>query len=118
MTRPVYDDGYVLPSVSPSPLFNDRGSLTSSLPTRQEIIAEGQELLEQEVKIEAEKLELVLAEEVEWRDSCLGVDKPGQYCLEVITPGYRLIYRDSEGAEYEVHTDLSGRNKVIVDRNF
>lgn len=49
---------------------------------------------------------------VEWPNSCLGCEKRGQYCLMVITPGYRIVLQS--GTEtYAVHTDRSGRRAII-----
>lgn len=49
---------------------------------------------------------------VQWPDSCLGCEKRGEYCLMVITPGYRIVLQS--GAEtYAVHTDRSGRRVII-----
>ncbi|MBN2389462.1 MAG: hypothetical protein JXR84_01980 [Anaerolineae bacterium] len=49
---------------------------------------------------------------VEWRDSCLGCKTPGQRCLMVVTPGYRITLQS--GAEiYELHTDRTGRQAII-----
>lgn len=49
---------------------------------------------------------------VEWPNSCLGCEQRGQYCLMVITPGYRILLQS--GAEtYAVHTDRSGRRAII-----
>ncbi len=50
---------------------------------------------------------LVSIEEVEWRNSCLGVDEPGMACLDVITPGY-LLFFDTPAGKVEVHTNADG----------
>lgn len=52
-----------------------------------------------------DKITLVSIEAVDWSDSCLGVNRPGIACLEVITPGYRLIFETPKG-EVEVHANL------------
>ncbi len=49
---------------------------------------------------------------VQWPDSCLGCEKRGEYCLMVITPGYRIVLQS--GTEtYAVHTDRSGRRAIL-----
>jgi hypothetical protein len=48
---------------------------------------------------------LISYEEVDWSDSCLGVYRPGIACLDVITPGYRIILNTPNG-QVEVHTNL------------
>lgn len=86
--------------------------------SREEVIAASKDFLAQEVKIGVDKLELVSAVEVEWPNSCLGVSKEGIFCFQVITPGYRLIYREENGNIHEVHTDKNGESKIYVQQNF
>lgn len=52
----------------------------------------------------------VSVEPVEWPNACLGVERPGFACAEVITPGARITLRTFGGAAtYTVHADLGGR---------
>jgi len=68
-------------------------------------------LVEQE-GIAVESISVVDVAAVEWPDSCLGCEQQGQYCLMVITPGYRIVLQS--GTEtYAVHTDRSGRRAII-----
>lgn len=68
-------------------------------------------LVEQEGVAE-ESVTVIDVTAVEWRNSCLGCEKPGQYCLMVITPGYRIILKS--GAEtYTLHTDRTGEQVII-----
>ena len=60
-----------------------------------------------------EEIRLVSIEYVEWRNSCLGVETPGLNCLEVITPGYRIIL-DAAGRQYEYHTNQDGSHLVLA----
>jgi len=53
-------------------------------------------------------IDVVELEGVEWPDSCLGDAQPDEICLQVITPGYRIVLR-AAGEEYVYHTDESGR---------
>jgi hypothetical protein len=48
-------------------------------------------------------------EKVMWPDSCLGVNVEGMMCLQVITPGYRLVFETARG-DFVYHTDESGKN--------
>ncbi len=62
-----------------------------------------------------EQIRLVRFEAVEWRDSCLGVSTPpGVGCLEVITPGYRIVL-EAGGAQYEYHTNQDGSHIVLAE---
>jgi hypothetical protein len=49
----------------------------------------------------------------EWSDSCLGVHQPGIACLDVITPGFQVIFDTSSGT-VEVHTNQDGSVVRIV----
>jgi len=61
-----------------------------------------------------DEISIVSIEVVEWRNSCLGCSAPGEVCLDVITPGYR-INLDYGGETYSVHADSMGRQVIICD---
>jgi hypothetical protein len=44
---------------------------------------------------------------VQWPDSCLGAPQPGQMCLQVVTPGYRILLGNGVRL-FEAHTNLDG----------
>lgn len=46
-------------------------------------------------------------EAVEWSDACLGVNRPGEMCAQVITPGYRIVL-SANGNQYVFHTNTDG----------
>ncbi len=87
-------------SAAPSP-YRDNPAVEAAIKT----------LVEQEgVAEESITVEDVIA--VEWPNSCLGCEKPDQYCLMVITPGYRITLKS--GTEtYALHTDRTGRRAII-----
>lgn len=58
-------------------------------------------------------LRLEQAEALEWPDSALGCPAPNSYYLQVITPGYRLVFRDQAGETYPVHTSETGRPLIL-----
>jgi hypothetical protein len=57
-------------------------------------------------------VEVVSYEEVTWPDSCLGLGRPDEMCLQALTPGY-LIQLEVGGKPYEVHTDARGASVRI-----
>lgn len=59
------------------------------------------------LSIDAEEVEIVSVEAVEWRDSSLGCPKPGQNYLSVITPGFRVLLK-ALGEQFEYHTNQDG----------
>jgi hypothetical protein len=70
------------------------------------------EALAAELGIDVSELQLVLAEPVEWTDSCLGLGGPAESCLAAIVPGWRVIV-SANGTEYEVRTDETGETVRI-----
>jgi hypothetical protein len=65
------------------------------------------------LNIAPETIELVSIEEVEWPDGCLGVVQPDLMCIQVITPGYRIILQ-VDGQQYEYHTNSAGTLVILV----
>jgi hypothetical protein len=50
---------------------------------------------------------------VEWSDTCLGIQSPGQVCAPAIIPGYRIILRIGNQL-FEAHTDELGNTVYWV----
>jgi hypothetical protein len=73
-----------------------------------------QQALAQERGWSSESVQMVSFEQVMWRDSCLGVEMPNQACLDVITPGYRVVLQ-AGSEQYVYHTDESGNNLVQAE---
>jgi hypothetical protein len=69
--------------------------------------------LAQQLGIDVAQITLKEASEVMWPDSCLGVEVEGMMCLEVITPGYLIIFATPLG-DYEYHTDKDGTNTRLL----
>jgi hypothetical protein len=59
--------------------------------------------------VDISTLQVVSFEQTEWTDSCLGLGGPAESCLQVMTPGWRLVFRSGDKT-YEVHTDVNGVN--------
>ncbi|MGH2521529.1 MAG: hypothetical protein ACRDH2_03400 [Anaerolineales bacterium] len=57
--------------------------------------------------ISAEQISVVSFEAVQWPNSCLGITQAGIACMQVITPGYRIVL-SAGGAEYVFHTNADG----------
>ena len=60
--------------------------------------------------VDAQDVELVRVEEVEWRDSSLGCPEEGMSYLPIITPGYRVVLV-AGGDTHAVHV---GGNSAVV----
>jgi hypothetical protein len=72
------------------------------------------EALAEELGIGIADIEVVSFSQEEWRDSCLGLGGPAESCLQVITPGWRVVLA-TEGEEYEAHTDRTGDSVRFAD---
>ncbi len=58
-----------------------------------------------QLNVEADTLDLITVEAVDWSDSCLGLGGPAESCLQATTPGFRVTFA-SGGQSYIFHTDL------------
>ena len=59
-------------------------------------------------------------EEVVWPDSCLGIPpEPGKECLEVLTPGYKVVFEVSQqgGAQYTYHTNRLSAFRFVEEQS-
>ncbi len=55
--------------------------------------------------VEPSSISLVEISSIDWSDSCLGLGGPAESCLQVVTPGYRVLVSQA-GVTYEFHTDV------------
>ena len=69
------------------------------------------DLVSAENSLRPADVRVVSVEEVMWSDSCLGVNLRGMMCMQVITPGYRVIV-EAGGKQMVYHTDDAG-GKII-----
>ena len=83
---------------------------TAELP---DAVTKAQEAVSEKTGVSIEQVRVLSYEEVEWSDGCLGVNQPDMMCVQVITPGYRVIL-EVDGQEYEVHTNSDGSAVIIV----
>jgi len=63
--------------------------------------------LSQEIGVAVDEIETVSYGRVEWPNACLGLERGGEACAQVITPGYEVILR-AEGQEYAYRTSTAG----------
>lgn len=78
------------------------------------IAAAVQEFLVAELGVALGDVQVVSTERAEFTDSCLGLGRPEESCLQVITPGWIVIV-DVAGQTYEVHTDETGAQVRVAD---
>jgi hypothetical protein len=68
------------------------------------IVVLARQRLAADLGISADSVTVVAVEAVEWNDSGLGCPKPDMNYLQVITPGYKIMF-EAQGTSYEYHTD-------------
>lgn len=71
-------------------------------------------LIAEQLRVLPDEIRLLEIAPVEWPDGCLGLASPDEMCLQVITPGYRLLI-EVNGQTHEVRTDQNG-NTVRINR--
>ncbi|GIV65672.1 MAG: hypothetical protein KatS3mg047_0065 [Bellilinea sp.] len=68
----------------------------------------------EQLGVAPEAINLIEMSPIEWPDGCLGLASPDEMCIQVITPGYRLLVEVNDNT-LEVRTDQNG-NQVRVNR--
>lgn len=65
------------------------------------------------LNMSVDQIKLLSTEAVDWPDGCLGVTRMGVMCLQVITPGFRILL-EANGKQYEYHTNTDGSVVIPV----
>jgi len=73
------------------------------------------EALAKQLGVDVQTVKVTGLELVDWPNTCLGVEKPGEACAEMIVSGYRVML-EVGGMPYEVHTNENGSDLRIVER--
>lgn len=63
--------------------------------------------LSTQLNVPLDQIQVIEATPIEWPDSCLGLGKLNESCLQVITNGFKVVARVG-GQDYEFHTDQTG----------
>jgi heat shock protein HslJ len=72
-----------------------------------EAVLNAQQWLAAQLSVGVDQVQLIEAEQAEWTDSCLGLGRPNESCLQAITPGWRAVF-EINSQRYEVRTDQTG----------
>ena len=83
------------------------GDATASPVLPPEAVLNAQQWLSDQLRVAAEQIQIVDLEQAEWGDSCLGLGRLNESCLQAITPGWRAVF-EVNGVTYEVRTDETG----------
>lgn len=79
----------------------------ASLGVTPQAIVAAQQWLATQLSVAAEEIQIRDVGQAEWTDSCLGLGRPDESCLQVITPGWKAVF-EINGLRYEVRTDETG----------
>jgi len=101
------------PAGSPAP-----GGSGASIRPPEALVETAQQRLAQHLGVPEDKLMLQSANRREWPDSALGCPQADQAYLQVVTPGYELMFSDaSQSQTYAVHTGEDGDQMVLCEDN-
>lgn len=76
-------------------------------------VAVAQQVLAQQVNVTPDQITIVDYEEVEWENTCLGLNLEAELCEDQVIPGYRVVL-EADGDEYEIHTDDQGQRVALA----
>ena len=74
------------------------------------------ELLAGELGVAVAGLKVVSTTAMTWSDASLGCPQPDMGYAQVVTPGYLVLFRDSEGTEYKVHTNEDCSSVIVCGK--
>ena len=74
------------------------------------------ELLAGELGVAVAGLKVVSTTAMTWSDASLGCPQLDMGYAQVVPPGYLVLFRDSEGTEYKVHTNEDGSSVIVCDK--
>ncbi len=100
-------DSAETPENSPNSAENAPPGSIHNLPVP-EAVKSARATLATSLDIEESEILILEAIETEWSDSCLGLGGPAESCLQVITPGYKILMQ-AGGKEYGYRTDMTGQ---------
>jgi hypothetical protein len=70
-------------------------------------ILAAQQWLATQLNVVAEQVQVSDVEHTEWTDSCLGLGRANESCLQAVTPGWRAVF-EINNQRFEVRTDETG----------
>ena len=105
-----------LPEVTPTPIHPSEPFITPTLPMSEvpeEILRLAYDDLAASMNVKWTDITLISAEQVDFPNSCLGIDTPGVACMDVITPGYRIQLQAGRSV-YTYVTNLEGQKVILA----
>jgi hypothetical protein len=93
--------------LTPTPFPVGSAIGTGDIPAAQR----ARQALAKELGLDVAEVRIRQVVSVQWPDTCLGVQLPGQVCAFHVVQGYRVIL-EANGQEYEYHTNTEGSSLV------
>jgi hypothetical protein len=95
------------PTPQPAPTTTGQGGM-DTLP-----VARAKSFLADKLNINNEPIQIVDVQQVQWPDTCLGVQTPGIMCAFHVVDGLKITL-SANGQTYELHTNLDGSQIVLA----
>lgn len=111
--EPTPGAGRITPQPTATPLPPDEPPAPTDVPAVPAAVTVVQAAVAREYGVDASVLQIVRWTETQWPDSCLGATFSEKPCLDVITPGYLIVF-DLNGTQIEVHSNLDGSRYVVI----
>lgn len=67
----------------------------------------------QQLRFSPDELRVVSSSQVDWPDTCLGIEQPGEICIREVTPGYWVVL-EVDGLKFEYRADQSGKKLLAA----
>ncbi len=70
-------------------------------------VLDAEQWLASQLSVTVQQVRIKSVEQDQWNNSCLGLGKPNESCMQALTPGWKLGF-EVNGQTYEVRTDQTG----------
>jgi hypothetical protein len=88
-------------------LRENLGEPITSPPDQPAAVMAAQRHLADALGIQRQEITVESFEHVQWRNGCLELAEPDEMCIQVITPGWRIVL-NAQGEQYVLHTNETG----------
>lgn len=99
-------------SASSTPAPSEDSEVSGAVP--EQMLAEMVTEAASRTGVDANEIEVVVAESVTWSDGSLGCPEPGMMYTQALVPGYRVVV-DAGGEELNFHAAQSGEFRFCED---
>jgi hypothetical protein len=100
-------DSSAIPTIFPSPQPNQTNNNPENVPQGDNSEQNSLKNKLEGFNFDSNQFKVIGSDQVEWQDTCLGVEQPGADCTPQVTPGY-LIVLEADGLEFEYHANQNG----------